>query len=489
MNRFFTLLLAASCLTAVGQYQVGDVGPAGGWIFYVDSLDEFDWDYLEVASSYCPVACSMIGGIPNQGPDEEIMDLNDLRDIGMGEFNTTWAFENWLHQGGGQSSMGALNTATRVALMEVFAFRQNDFTDWFMPSIDELLMIYQALPEDITSSFSPDAPYASDGTHVWSSSPRPENESMVFGLRLSDHSQASLTANPWVYNTDIGILVLPIRAFSANSSSCGSGTVWDEASQTCVADNTESLCDLVYDGTGDGIVGAGDLLGLLTEYGSECIPETAFTCGDPVSYQGYDYETVQIGEQCWFAENLRSDYQDGDAIPSNLLDDDWENAITGAVSVYGQGESVCNAYSPNGDACDETWSLEQYGKLYNWYAVNDERGLCPQGWEVPNNEAFDLLIDFLGGSQVAGTELKSAFGWQNGGNGTDSSGFSAMPGGHRAPDGSFGSSGGSTYWWSSSAAVSESGGWVYALYQQTGHVGINNNEDRHNGLSIRCIKD
>ena len=94
MNRFFTLLLVATCLTAVGQYEVGDVGPAGGWIFYVDSLDQFDWDYLEVASSYCPVVCSMLGGIPNQGPDEEAMDLNILKELGMGEFNTTWAVEN-----------------------------------------------------------------------------------------------------------------------------------------------------------------------------------------------------------------------------------------------------------------------------------------------------------------------------------------------------------------------------------------------------------
>ena len=66
MNRFFTLLLAVSCLTAVGQYEVGDVGPAGGWIFYVDSLDEFDWDYLEVASDFCPVACSNWGGVASQ---------------------------------------------------------------------------------------------------------------------------------------------------------------------------------------------------------------------------------------------------------------------------------------------------------------------------------------------------------------------------------------------------------------------------------------
>ena len=263
---------------------------------------------------------------------------------------------------------------------------------------------------------------------------------------------------------------------------CSVGHYWDWEIGKCFDINPS-------DSNFDGCVQLNDLLDLLSAYGDCGAEESPWQCGDPLEYQGYDYETVQIGEQCWFAENLRSDYRDGDPIPSNLSDNDWEIAIAGAVAVYGEGVSVCYSYSPNGDACNENWSFEQYGKLYNWYSVNDERGLCPQGWEVPSNEAFDLLIDFLGGSQVAGTELKSSIGWKSEGDGTDSSGFSALPGGLRAPDGSFGSSGGSTYWWSSSDAVSESGGWVYALYQQTGQVGVNNNEDRHNGLSIRCIKD
>ena len=130
-------------------------------------------------------------------------------------------------------------------------------------------------------------------------------------------SSQSSTGNHWGNSSPRQ--VLPIRTFSLlNEQLCGVGTVWDDLTQSCIVANNESVCDLVYDGNGNGIVGAGDLLGLLTEYGSECIPETAFTCGDPVSYQGYDYQTVQIGEQCWFAENLRSDYQDGDVIPSNL---------------------------------------------------------------------------------------------------------------------------------------------------------------------------
>ena len=81
----------------------------------------------------------------------------------------------------------------------------------------------------------------------------------------------------------------------------------------------EDGCNLEGDLNGDGFVGTGDLLDFLTQFGAECTPETAFTCVSPVSYQGYDYETVQIGDQCWFAENLRAtQYSNGSNIPVAL---------------------------------------------------------------------------------------------------------------------------------------------------------------------------
>ena len=68
--------------------------------------------------------------------------------------------------------------------------------------------------------------------------------------------------------------------------------------------------------------------------------EDAWSCGDLLEYQGYDYETVQIGEQCWFAENLRAEnYQNGDVIPANLPDSVWASTTEGAVAVYGEGDS------------------------------------------------------------------------------------------------------------------------------------------------------
>ena len=74
---------------------------------------------------------------------------------------------------------------------------------------------------------------------------------------------------------------------------------------------------------------------------------------DPLEYQGYDYETVQIGEQCWFAENLRSEnYRNGHTIPANLSDAEWQGTTAGAMSAI---------------------DLDEYGGLYNWHAISDER--------------------------------------------------------------------------------------------------------------------
>ena len=137
------------------------------------------------------------------------------------------------------------------------------------------------------------------------------------------------------------------------------------------------------------------------EYES-CVP-AIHPCGDPVSYQGYEYATVQIGDQCWFAENLRNRYyQNGDSIPSGLSDSDWGNTLSGAVTVFGAGASDCTAYSPGGNGCDESWSLNEYGRLYNWHAVEDIRGLCPSGWHVPTDGEWTVLTDELGGESVAG---------------------------------------------------------------------------------------
>lgn len=212
-------------------------------------------------------------------------------------------------------------------------------------------------------------------------------------------------------------------------------------------------------------------------------------CGDPVSYQGYDYETVLIGEQCWFAENLRSqNYENGDAIPAGLSDSEWSSTTSGAVAVYGEDEE-CDNDSPDIDACDPAQSLEEYGCLYNWYAVDDARGLCPSGWHVPTDGEWTVMTDELGGESIAGGQMKTTYGWVNGGNGTNSSGFSGLPGGNRnGGNGVFYSAGDDGSWWSSSPFNYD---WsarrriIFAINENVySYV-----ENSRSGLSVRCIKD
>ena len=261
------------------------------------------------------------------------------------------------------------------------------------------------------------------------------------------------------------------------SQFCGLGTIWDVETQTCIV-------SIPSDSNFDGCVQLNDLLDLLSSYGLGC---AEWQCGDPLSYSGYDYSTIAFEGACWFAENLRSEnYENGDAIPSGLSDSEWSSTTSGAVAVYGEGGSDCSSFSPDGDACDEAWSLNEYGRLYNWYAVENARGLCPSGWHVPTDGEWTAMTDFLGGESVAGGQMKSTYGWYNGGNGTNSSGFSGLPGGYRYGSGNFGSAGSSGYWWSSSPDGSDA--WYRSLSYVSANVGRYYFNLRY-GFSVRCVRD
>jgi uncharacterized protein (TIGR02145 family) len=266
-------------------------------------------------------------------------------------------------------------------------------------------------------------------------------------------------------------------------TACGPGTIWDDENQQCIV--ADGVCGWNPDADADEMIGVGDLLMFLSVFGSEWPP---FECGDDVTYQGYDYATVQIGEQCWFAENLRSlQYSNGDSIPTGLDEANWENTISGATAVYGEGPYPCNTASPDGDACDELWSLGQYGRLYNWFAIDDMRGICPVGWHVPSDEEWTTLTDHLGGAEEAGSQMKTDYGWHDGGNGSNSSGFSGLPGGCRSNFGYSGSGGSAGYWWSSTP-VGASASWYRDLGAGYSHV-YRNDGNNGDGFSVRCIQD
>ena len=262
---------------------------------------------------------------------------------------------------------------------------------------------------------------------------------------------------------------------------CSEGMYWDWELEQCFDINPT-------DTNVDGCTNLTDLMDILSAYGDCAVSE--FTCGDPLEYQGYDYETVLIGEQCWFAENLRAEnYRNGDAISSNLSDaqwNQWSSDDLGGSSVYGE-DSGCNTASPTIDDCDPLQSLPAYGRLYNWYAVNDDRDLCPTGWHVPLHDEWSDLQSELGGSSAAEDAMKSINGWQWGAGGTNSSGFTALPGGKRnSSNGYFSFAGFAGMWWSSSTYSSLA--WNRYLRANTSTLG-SEYSDRGNGYSVRCLKD
>ena len=195
--------------------------------------------------------------------------------------------------------------------------------------------------------------------------------------------------------------------------------------------------------------------------------EVEFKCGQGFNYHGHTYATVEIGRRCWFAENLQTtSYNNGDTIPQNLSDADWSEAISGAMAF--------NVDVPT------------YGGLYNWHAVDDARGLCPSGWHVPTDGEWIVMTEFLGGASVAGVKMKTTFGWNGGRNGTNSSGFSGLPGGSRFNVGFFSSAGDYGSWWSSSPSGSSA--WLRNLDYSSEDVGRLSGNPR-NGFSVRCVRD
>ena len=188
-------------------------------------------------------------------------------------------------------------------------------------------------------------------------------------------------------------------------------------------------------------------------------------CGDLVSHEGYDYSTVQIGEQCWFAENCRYLPE----VSPSSVDSDTDPYYY----VHGyEGTDVEEAMA--------TANYETYGVLYNLPAVMTE-GICPSGWHIPSDEEFTQLTDFLGGESVAGGKMKDDVLW----NGSNSSGWTGLPGGYRF-SGGVNYIGVHGYWWSASESGSYS--WRRVLNYNYDVV------DRHSvsrgyGFSARCVRD
>lgn len=201
--------------------------------------------------------------------------------------------------------------------------------------------------------------------------------------------------------------------------------------------------------------------------------------GNVTDIEGNSYPVVKIGMQYWMAENLRTTKLN-DGTPITCIED---------ATVWGENaadKTVAYCYQNNDPA-----QIAGFGLLYNYYAVATGQ-LCPEGWHVPSVEEIQMMIELLGGEDVAGDKLKSTSGWKYKGDenpayqGTNSSGFNGLPGGSREDDGTYWNFESYGYWWSSTAVNASQANGFY-LYYNRPTVLITSPQQR-TGYSVRCIR-
>ena len=202
---------------------------------------------------------------------------------------------------------------------------------------------------------------------------------------------------------------------------------------------------------------------------------TSEPTGDCIYIDGNVYETIQIGEQLWMAENLKvTHYNNEDEIsyPSNEY---FGNYDDGQYGVYDNDPA----------------NADIYGNLYNWAVVDDDRGVCPEGFHVPSDAEYTVLTDYLGGESVAGGKMKEAGldHWNSPNtDATNESGFTGLPAGYRSySNGSYLIMGTNGYFWSSSEYDSDLA-WYRVLVHSSPFV-HRNAEPKQFGFSVRCLGD
>ncbi len=254
---------------------------------------------------------------------------------------------------------------------------------------------------------------------------------------------------------------------------CGPGTVWDAALGICTSGLTPADCPT--DLNSDGITGTEDLLMLLSQFAMDCpvppVLEGPCAGATAVTYHDHTYPLIAIGSQCWFQENLRTaSYLNGDPIPGGLSDAEWTTTTAGAQAVYNEDPA----------------NLAAYGRLYNWYAVNDARGLCPTGWHVPTEAEWTVLENELGGAQVAGAAMKSSQSDNPPWDGSNESGFKGVPGGYRSSgSGVCIFSGTSGHWWSATSIGLSA--WNFDIEIGANRLRRDPDDNGKSGESVRCI--
>ncbi len=186
-----------------------------------------------------------------------------------------------------------------------------------------------------------------------------------------------------------------------------------------------------------------------------------------IDIDGNTYDTVRIGTQTWMAENLNVDkFRNGDPIAQAKNYNEWTKA-------YKEKEPAwCYYYN-------DTLKGSECSKLYNWFAVNDSRGLAPAGYHIPKNDEWALLFQSLDGV------IAESFG--------DTTGFAGLPCGIRNFTGSFENFGQFGYWWSASEVTEYNANALQQNYWTVGILPGSNmticTQNMASGLSVRCVKD
>jgi uncharacterized protein (TIGR02145 family) len=208
-----------------------------------------------------------------------------------------------------------------------------------------------------------------------------------------------------------------------------------------------------------------------TRYSNQLLENTTSLVTD---VDGNIYQGVKIGTQIWLNKNLMvTKYQNRDTIYEVVPDGLWQNLLSGGWS------NIENTADNN----------ETYGKLYNWFAVSDERKLCPQGWKIPSDDDWTVLTSYLGGLDVAGGKLKSTGitfwgipnAWAN-----NVSFFTGLPSGYRDQMGVFFGVGYYAIWWTSTSNGIEA--WSRYVYNEFNYAS-KETLSKNQGLSIRCLSE